>query len=369
MTNLGPNFYPKLVQISSELGMKPEDIIAIMASESGIKPEIPNQAGSHAIGLIQFTDDTLKGLGYNKDWKEFGTVSGENQLDYVKKYIQSQMQSFNGGRPFNAATFYVATYWPVGLKLPGVRAGDPSTIITEINPPTVKGKDGHIYSKKYYDIGIPITPQREAHAYKTNRLFHGSVPGVIRLGDMASQIARTRMGSTYRNAVAAMRQAPNYKPSKTQDHYENNTTPHKSFISDLMAKIEALLSKFVTASEQNKFLISVSSSSDYYTTMEYARILSAALEEYLAAKTIICADSSNIEIECDANGNKQVVFDAIKELSVGVSDAFTYATKDIGSITTFALVASDLKSDYNLLNPKKADLCARVFKLKFARSK
>jgi hypothetical protein len=369
MTNLGPNFYPKLVQISSELGMKPEDIIAIMASESGLKPEIPNQAGSHAIGLIQFTDGTLKNLGYNKNWREFGNVSGENQLDYVKKYIQSQMQSFNGGRPFNAATFYVATYWPVGLKLPGVRAGDPSTIITELNPPTVRGKDGHIYSKKYYDIGIPITPQYESRAYKTNRLFHGSVPGVIRLGDMASQVDRTRQGSTYRNAIAALRQAPNYQPSKIQDRHEDSKKPHSSFIGDFIAKLEALLSRFVTASERNKFLISVGSSSDYYTTMEYARILSAALEEYLEANIKICADANNIEIECDTSGDKKVLFNAIKELSGGVSDAFTYATKDIGPITTFALVTADLKSDYTLLNPKKADLCARVFKLKFARSK
>lgn len=97
MSNLGPNFYPKLVQIASELGMKPEDIIAIMASESGINPGIPNQAGAAAIGLIQFTPGTLKGLGYDKHWKEFGNVSAEDQLDYVKKYIQSQ-EKLNGGK-------------------------------------------------------------------------------------------------------------------------------------------------------------------------------------------------------------------------------------------------------------------------------
>jgi hypothetical protein len=36
--NLGPNFYPKLVQISSELGMRPEDLLAVMTSESGLNP-------------------------------------------------------------------------------------------------------------------------------------------------------------------------------------------------------------------------------------------------------------------------------------------------------------------------------------------
>lgn len=367
MTTLGPNFYPKLVQISSELGMKPEDIIAIMASESGINPGVPNQAGSHAIGLIQFTDDTLKGLGYNKDWKEFGSVSGEKQLDYVKKYIESQM-TFNGGKPLNATTFYVATYWPVALKLPGVRDGDASTIITEENPPTVRDKKtGRVYSKKYYDIGIKIDPKMESNAYKSNPLFHGPTPGVITLGDMVSQVARTKRGSTYKNAVALMHSAPNYQtnPSNTDEQ-----TPHRSFLSNFLAKMEKLLNQFVTsASKENRFLITLGSSSDYYMTMEYGRILSAALEEYFGAKINLCASNSDIEIECKINGDKKVLFDAIKELCSGVSDAFKYATKTIGPISTFALVTADVKSDYESLHPKRADLCYRAFKLKFARSK
>lgn len=366
MTNLGPNFYPKLVHISSELGMKPEDIIAIMASESGIKPEVPNQAGSHAIGLIQFTDDTLKGLGFKKDWKEFGKVGGEEQLDYVKKYIESQMK-FNGGRPFNAATFYIATYWPVALKLPGVRAGNSSTIITQINPPTVRDKSGRRWSKKYFDIGIKIDPHMESNAYKTNPLFHGPTPGVITLGDMARQVERTKKGSIYRDAVAALHQAPNYDASTMQANHSQEKAPHSFSISDFISRMEGLLSKFVTASDKNTFLISVGSSGDYYTTMEYARILSVALKEYLEAKTSIHANSNNIEIECKANGNKQILFDAIKELSGGVSDAFKYATKDLGSVTTFALVTADLTSDCASLHPKRADLYSRVFKLKFAR--
>lgn len=360
MTNLGPNFYPKLIQIASEVGMKPEDIIAIMASESGINPSIPNQEGSTAIGLIQFTPNTLKGLGYDKNWREFGNVPADEQLDYVKKYIQSQSKF--GGPLKSAAQFYIATYWPVALRLPGIKNNDPDTVFVEANPQTVK-VNNKIYSKKYYDIGIKIDPNMESIAYKKNRLFHGSTPGAITLGDMQAQVDRTKKGSIYKNAIAAM-----YNASKTPFHNtEELSQSSPSYIAIFINKLEQLLNRFVYSAEQNNFLISVGSSADYYTTMEYARILSTALEEYLNAKINICANENNIEIECKINGDKKVLFNAIKELSMGVSDAFKYAVRKIGSIETFALVIADTKSNYDTLHPKKADLYCRAFKLKFVR--
>ncbi len=363
MPNLGQNFYPKLVQIASEVGMKPEDIIAIMASESGINSKIPNQAGASAIGLIQFTPNTLKGLGYDKDWREFGNVSAEEQLDYVKRYIQSQAKF--AGKPLqSAAQFYVATYWPVALRLPGIQKNDPDTVFVEESPETVKIGNRR-YSKKYYDIGIKVDPQMESRAYKENPLFHGSTPGKTTLGDMQAQVDRTKKGSTYKNAIVNMTKTTGRQVNDTGE--TNKSSP--SYISSFINKLEKLLSLFASVPEQNNFLISVGSSSDHYATMEYARILSAALEEYLDAKTNIYSNENNIEIECKASGDKKNLFDAIKELSVGVADAFKYATLKIGSINFFALIIADRKSNYELLHPRKADLYCRAFKLKFTRTK
>ena len=56
--NLGPNFYPKLVQVASELGMKPEDLIAVMVSESGLNPSAYESKFKGA-GLVGFMPDTL----------------------------------------------------------------------------------------------------------------------------------------------------------------------------------------------------------------------------------------------------------------------------------------------------------------------
>lgn len=65
MANLGNNFYPKLVKISSELGMSPEDLLAVMVSESGINPTA-HEKKYGASGLMQFMPSTLKALNFKR---------------------------------------------------------------------------------------------------------------------------------------------------------------------------------------------------------------------------------------------------------------------------------------------------------------
>jgi len=274
MANLGANFYPKLVQIASEVGMKPEDIIAIMASESGINPNIPNQAGAHVIGLIQFSEGTLKGLGYDKNWKEFGNVSAIEQLDYVKKYIQAQA-NFNGRPLESAAKFYIATYLPVGLRLPGIQRNDPDAIFVEEHPETIR-VGNRVWSKKYYDIGVKLDPNFESKAYKENSLFHGSMPGVIRLRDMQAQVDRTKSRSTYQNAIKAMHNATGVQVSDTHAPSAAVPTqlqPQQSYWASFMNKLMALMSKFISASESNNYSI-LKNSSYPYTSKELMRVAS-----------------------------------------------------------------------------------------------
>ena len=113
MPNLGPQFYPKLVQIASELGMKPEDILAIMVSESGIDPsnylgrsqkkdpDSENRGG----GLVGFMPETLKNLGFRGKMSDFVALPGQDQLDYVKKLISSRSVPLT-----SAAQYYVANF-------------------------------------------------------------------------------------------------------------------------------------------------------------------------------------------------------------------------------------------------------------------
>lgn len=359
MPNLGSNFYPKLVRIASELGMKPEDILAIMVSESGLNPSSVEHKYKGS-GLIGFMPSTLKNLGFKGTWEDFTNVSGEDQLDYVKKYISNSIQ-FNGAPFKSAAQYYVANFWPVALKLPGIKAEDPQTVFVEENPPVVRTSDGRRYSKKYYDIGFKIDPKQERSAYMDNKLFHGSTPGAITYGDMVRQVERNRSNPLYQQAMHAMHDTTGYQAPTTPT--EPSST--ESLIVQFLKKIEDLVSKFSHQST-HRYLITVGSSSNHYVSMEYARVLTAALADYLDAKATICADHNNINIECLVAGNKQRTFDAIKELSAGVTDAFQHATAKLGNISAFALVIADHCSDYPPLHPKRADLCARQFQLKLA---
>lgn len=114
--------------------MKPEDLLAVMVSESGLNPGAVEQKYKGS-GLVGFMPDTLKGLGYQGSWKEFSQMAGEDQLDYVKKLVQNNMK-LNGGPFTSAAQYYVANFWPVALKLPGIRSGNASTAFIEENPAT-----------------------------------------------------------------------------------------------------------------------------------------------------------------------------------------------------------------------------------------
>lgn len=365
MVNLGKNFYPKLVQISSELGMKPEDLLAVMVSESGINPAA-HEKKYNGGGLLGFMPYTLKSLNFKGSPEEFRKLSGEEQLDWVKKLVESKMP-INGGKPFQSAVqYYIANFVPAALKLPGIRKEDPNYAFLEENPEVIKDpKTGQLLSKKYYEVGVRLPIQSERLFYKANPLFHGSTPGAITYGDMARQISKNKQTSTYKQAINNMRNSTGYVPT---DHDTKNTNTLFSGFNSFISKIDRLLNQFSFASqEKNNFLISVGSSSDRLATIEYARILSTAIEEYLGAKTAICVDENNVEIECQINGDKKILFDALKELSIGVSYAFKDATKKIGSVSAFALVTVDNKSDYEILDPKQADLYSRKFKLKFMR--
>lgn len=194
--NLGNNFYPKLVRMTSALGMRPEDLLAVMVSESGINPSASNNGV--ASGLAQFMPKTLKNVGFQGEPSQFIQLSGEEQLPYIKKYIENNM-SMNGGPFTSAAQYYVAEFWPVALKLPGVRRRDPDTIIVESNPPS-RGQ----YSKKYLRIGVKIPAAQESAAYKANPLFDKDKKGSITYGDLMRQIEINKKSSIYQNAINEM---------------------------------------------------------------------------------------------------------------------------------------------------------------------
>ena len=344
MPNLGSNFYQKLVQVSSELGMKPEDLIAVMVSESGMNPASVEKKYKGS-GLIGFMPSTLKGLGYKGTWEDFTKLTGEDQLDYVKQVVKNNM-ALNGGPFTSAAQYYVANLWPMGLKLKGVRQGDPDTPIIEANPE--KDASGK-YSKKYFDLGIKITADYEGKAYRSNPLFDKDKKGAITYGDIMKQVEINKRS-----------------PS--------TPAPESGSSNDLLTILEKYLRQVAAQEANNKKmykylpshdLVIQIESSNYDNSVEFARILCAVLDEELSAKAFTHTNGCKVEVSCTINGPRTNCFEAVKQLTSATADVFKTATSKIGGIEIKTHCITNKNSSYQPISLGAALNQHRKFLLKF----
>jgi len=402
MANLGPNFYPKLVQMASEVGMKPEDLIAVMISESGMNPQAVEQKFKGS-GLVGFMPDTLTGLGFHGTWEDFTKLNGEQQLDYVKKLVQNFTKL--SGKPISsAAQYYCANFWPVSLKLPGVQAGNPSTAFIEARPAIVTDpKTGQKWSKKYYDIGMHISAAQESNAYKYNPLFDKDKKGAITYGDMMKQVDKIKQSLPYKKALIEIQKATNYKPGKesrtmTTDkddiitrylkQHRETVDPYKALqdksvplkpvaptVPGLESTITQYLDKIKASEKLNKYLykqylplnhlvISVKAA-NFVDAVEFSHILCAALDEELMATGSIHTDDNTVEVECAIHGPANDCFETVKQLTSALAAAFKSATIKIGGIEVKTQFSMNKKSSYQQIDIISANTQHRKFLLKF----
>lgn len=377
--NLGPNFYPKLVQISEELGMKPEDLLAVMTSESGLNPSAYEEKYKGS-GLIGFMPDTLKGLGYKGTWQDFTKLTGEEQLDWVKKFIQGK-QGLMGNRKFTSAgLYYTGNLWPIALKLPGVIKGDPTTRILESNPETViDPKTKKEWSKKYFDLGYKIDPNFESKAYKSNPLFDHDKKGYITYGDMIKQTEINRKNPLYQRAIAEMAKTTGYQPGKetpgklpeSMVAQKDNSIQGLDSIMDkylqqmqVAASTHELKKLYKRALPTHDILIQITAP-DYSSAIEFSRVLTSALDEDLLSSSYPHTDGHDVEIECSISGPAKECFAAVQQMTTAVAETFADATKAVGSIDIKTNCVMNKKSSYQPISPRTADTNHRKFLLKF----
>lgn len=205
---LGENFFTKLVEISNSLGVNAEDLLGIMVLESGFDPSTGRKGG--ATGIIQFMPKSLKGAGWKGTPAEFAQITGSEQLDYVKKFVQQNMNALNNGKPFTSlAQFYISNLFPIALKLPGIKNKDPNAAFLELEPKGVIGKNGVNYSKKYYDIGVKFdetTVDFESKAFRSNSGL-SSDKKAITYGDIEKKMNNIKSNPIYLKAVEELRKA------------------------------------------------------------------------------------------------------------------------------------------------------------------
>ncbi|MDL2302456.1 lytic transglycosylase domain-containing protein, partial [Lachnospiraceae bacterium OttesenSCG-928-D06] len=99
------DFKDKAAGVAKALNIDPDDLMAVMASESGFNPAQKNLAGSSATGLIQFT--SLVAGGLHTTTTELATMLGIEQLDYVFGYLYSDK-----GRIVTLGDIYMSVLCP-----------------------------------------------------------------------------------------------------------------------------------------------------------------------------------------------------------------------------------------------------------------
>lgn len=144
-----PDFNNKLEKIASSLGVKSNDLLAIMKQESGVNPQAVNKS-SGATGLIQFMPTTARHLGTSVE--DLHRMTAVEQLDYVYKYFKM-----------------------IGIK-PGMGVGD--LYMAVFMPKYVGYDDNHVISTSGHAV------------YDQNRGLDRNKDGSITVADVKNSVSR-----------------------------------------------------------------------------------------------------------------------------------------------------------------------------------
>ena len=104
--NISQNdFMAEVNRVSNKFGINPNDLLALMRSESSLNPQAVNPT-TGATGLIQFMPKTARSLGTTVE--ELRNMSAAQQMRFVEKYFES----VNLPRGASAGTLYAYVFLP-----------------------------------------------------------------------------------------------------------------------------------------------------------------------------------------------------------------------------------------------------------------
>jgi hypothetical protein len=202
-------FYKKLTEVCNDLGMNPRDLLLVMWMESGVDPANPAGGQNGARGLIQFEPDTLRSMKVSEhDIDTFRGKSGIEQLDYVKRFIQTMQNAHNGGRPFGSATkYYCCNFYPATMYR---WKGD--DIMQNLNTIVVNSNANN---------------QNERKAYRDNKILDVDHDGVITVGDIARMLAARSNDGGFQNMLATLNTVAG--PGTVSERFKiKKHTPHRA---------------------------------------------------------------------------------------------------------------------------------------------
>jgi hypothetical protein len=357
-SQLGPDFYQELVSMSQRVGMKPEDILAVMYSESGLKPEIFAAGTGGAVGLVQMVPSTLNGLGFGdssdnkKNLQDFSRLSATEQLHWVEKLI-NQQQSMAGTKLDSAAKYRIANFLPASFSLiPGVKEGrrDAVLVYGQPKPESEVGKRYGRNEQSWYDSNKGLDKDKKGYITygdvedDTNSKFsHGYFKKI--LNDL-----KTYTGTDFKTPV-----------SSTSQDYTTNTSSQSTDATDearypAVAKLNKELQTLLNAiaSLNGNFLIKINGD-EHINNVACANIISNLLDNKLGADSFVHFDDSTVEIECKSYNN-------IKDISIACEVISNKFNQKYGSNVVFGIL-SNKKSKITPASLNKAYINNRMFKI------
>lgn len=171
--DLPDQFFVELTRVCQSLGCDPADLLAVIASESQVRPDAQHKS-SRATGLIQFMPKTLQGLGWTDGPDAFRRLPAVAQLTYVQKYFQPFVRHGLG----SSGRLYQATFLPGTLA----RGADPATVVC--------AKDGPF-----------------ADAYAANAGLDADGDGAITVAELTARTDRVRQGAHWESLMARLNAA------------------------------------------------------------------------------------------------------------------------------------------------------------------
>lgn len=113
-SKLGAGFSQKCEDVAAKLNCNANDLLAMMYSESGLKPSVQGASGS--VGLIQFMPSTLSANGYSS--AQVAGMTGVQQLDVVEDILgkSKAMSGYGANDKMDAGTLYAICFLPAAAK-------------------------------------------------------------------------------------------------------------------------------------------------------------------------------------------------------------------------------------------------------------
>lgn len=106
----GAGFSKKVETVAANVNCNPNDLLAMMQSESGINAHAQNPSGAY--GIIQFMPQTIANLGYTRSQLE--SMNEMQQLDVAEKYLIDAKRTggFSRDAAIDTGTLYALCFLP-----------------------------------------------------------------------------------------------------------------------------------------------------------------------------------------------------------------------------------------------------------------